>query len=200
MPVTGLPQAAAEEQALSIRKLIMMIIITLLTTYNSNQSAVFSSEGLEFAVLKTAPSKTMNIGWAKMTVAAAVNVVALIVNVVMLTFIADISDGNLVLMFWTMLFASLAHILWSCQLDLLNPKFADYAAKGGMVNDNKNIAKAMFIGFLLGTLYGFLTLLIMMDNFSTSWLRIVLLSFALFAARLYLYYANMKVYYREMEM
>lgn len=178
----------------------MMIILTLLATYNSSQAAVFSSEGLEFAVLKTAPAKTMNIGWAKMTVAAAVDCISLIFAMVLLTFITDVSDGNLALMFLAMLLASLAHILWSCQLDLNNPKFADYAAKGGAVTDNKNIAKAMFIGFLIGTLYGVITLLIMMDNFSTSWVRIVLLSAGLFLARLYLYYANMKVYYRDMEM
>lgn len=177
----------------------MMIVITLLTTFNSNQAAVFSSEGLEFAILKTAPAKTMNIGWAKMTVAGIVNVVALICTVIMLTFITDISDVNLTLMFFTMLFASLAHILWSCQLDLVNPKFADYASKGGAVTDNKNIAKSMFIGFIIGTCYGVLTLIIMMDNYTTSWARIMLLSAALLLSRLYLYYENIKAYYNEME-
>lgn len=178
----------------------IMITLTLLSTYNSSVAAAFSEEGSEFAVLKSAPAKTMYIGWAKMTVSAVVDVIALVVVTVLLTFITDISDTNLACMFFSMLFLTLGHVLWSCQLDVNNPKFAEYAAKGGAVTDNGNIGRAMFYGFLMSTLTGILSLIIMMDNFTTSWARILIIAVLFFVARFYLYWSNLRVYYYDMEM
>jgi ABC-2 type transport system permease protein len=178
----------------------VMIILSLLSIYNGNMAAIFSREGQEFSILKTAPSQTSIIGWTKITITEVVNIVAIAINVILLRFITTISVVNLSLTFFTILLVSSAHILWSCQLDLNNPKIMEYAAKGNAVTLNGNIDKALVIGFIMATLSGALCLLLLMDSFVTGWLRLIIIVFAVLLLRLYLYKTNLDVYFRELEM
>ena len=62
----------------------LMIILSLLGTHNANSAASISMEGNEFAVLKTAPSNTSVIAWAKLAVTGIVNLMSLMVMAGML--------------------------------------------------------------------------------------------------------------------
>lgn len=178
----------------------VMITLSILSTHNANSASALSSEGSEFAVLKTAPSNTMIIAWAKIAVAEVVNIIALVTTFIMLTITTELSLLNLGLMTLVLFLMTTAHIFWSFQIDVCNPKILDYAMKGGdSVVNNSNVAKAVVIGFFTATIAGVLTLLLLMDSFTSGWIRIILLAAAFLIIRWYLFRRNLKVYFNDIQ-
>ena len=178
----------------------LMISASLLAAFNTDCACALSMEGLEFCVLKTAPSNTMAIAWAKITATLLSNMVAVAATAVMLYFTTAISILNLSLFIVTLLFLAAGMVLWSFQLDVRHPQFHEYASKGSGVVDNPNLGKAALFGFLTATLGGVLSLILLYDDFITGWIRIVLLAFAFLVARAFLFYRNLQVYFHEIEL
>ena len=178
----------------------LMISASLLAAFNTDCACALSMEGLEFCVLKTAPSNTMAIAWAKITATLLSNMIAVLATAVMLYFTTGISLLNLSLFIVTLLFLGAGMVLWSFQLDVRKPQFLEYASKGSGVVDNPNVGKAALLGFLTATLGGALSLILLYDDYITGWIRIVLLAFAFLVARIFLFYRNLQVYFHEIEL
>ena len=178
----------------------VMITINILSANNANVASAISSEGNEFAVLKTAPSNTSVICWAKIAVTACVNMVALVLTFIMFRLITTLSAVDLVLLAVLLVMTTMGHILWSFQLDINNPRILDYATKGNNVVDNVNIGKAVVIGFMVATLFGGLAFVLMLDNVASGWVRLLAIAAAFLAARIYLLRRNIKVYFNEIQM
>ena len=178
----------------------LMISASLLAAFNTDCACALSMEGLEFCVLKTAPSNTMAIAWAKITATLLSNMIAILATAVMLYFTTTISLLNLSLFIVTLLFLGAGMVLWSFQLDVRKPQFLEYASKGSGVVDNPNVGLATLIGFLTATLGGGLSLILLYDDYITGWIRIVLIAFAFLVARIFLFYRNLQVYFHEIEL
>ena len=182
----------------------LMITLSLLSTYNANCAQAISSEGSEFSVLKAAPSNTMIATWAKLALTMIVDLLAVGTMCGVLVFMSeqynlDITGMDIGLMVLVIVFVSLGNILWSFQLDITNPKVNDYAVKGDAVVDNPNVAKALVIGFIFSTITGVISLLLLIDDYKSGWLRVVLIAAAFFLTRLYLYNSHLKVYFNEIQ-
>ena len=173
----------------------MMITLSLLGTHNANSASAISREGNEFAVLKTAPSNTSLICWAKLAVTATINVLSLITTAIMLVFSMRVPIFDVIAIVITIFFISVGQIAWGFELDLRNPKITEYASKGDAVTDNGNVAKAMAIAFLISILVGLLSLILLLDNYVFGWVRILLIAFVFMLARLYLLHSNLKTYF-----
>ena len=178
----------------------VMITLSILSANNANVASAISTEGNEFAVLKTAPSNTSVICWAKIAVTSLINFIALAVTFVMLTFTTTLGAVDLILMAILLSFVTMAHIMWSFQIDVNNPRILDYAMKGNNVVNNVNVGKAILIGFGVATITGVLALLLLMDAFVSGWIRLLAIAMAFFAARFYLLRRNIKVYFNEIQM
>lgn len=173
----------------------MMITLSLLGTHNANSASAISREGNEFAVLKTAPSNTSLICWAKLAVTATINVLSLITTAIMLVFSMRVPIFDVIAIVITIFFISVGQIAWGFELDLRNPKITEYASKGDAVTDNGNVAKAMAIAFLISILVGLLSLILLLDSYVFGWVRILLIAFVFMLARLYLLHSNLKTYF-----
>lgn len=179
----------------------IMISASLLAAFNTDCACALSMEGLEFCVLKTAPSNTMSIAWAKITATLLSNMVAIAATAVMLYFTTGIGLLDLALFILTILLLAAGTVLWSFQLDVRRPQFHEYASKGSSgVVDNPNVGKATLFGFLTATVGGILSLLLLYDDYKTGWLRIVLIAAGFLAARAFLFYRNLQVYFHEIEL
>ncbi len=179
----------------------VMISASLLAAFNTDCACALSMEGLEFCVLKTAPSNTMAIAWAKITVTLVSNLIAIAATAAMLYFTTGIHVIDLVLFVLTLLLLAAGMVLWSFQLDVRKPQFLEYASKGSAgVVDNPNVGKAALFGFLAATLGGALTLLLLYDDYVTGWIRILGIAAVFCAARAFLFYRNLQVYFHEIEL
>ena len=177
----------------------LMITLSLISTYNANCAAAISSEGGEFAVLKAAPSNTKIVTWAKLALTMVVNLLSVATMCVVVSLTTTLPAQDIFLMFIVIVLVSLGNILWSFQLDVTNPKVNDYAVKGDAVTDNPNIAKALLIGFLISTLIGVVTLLLLIDSYRSGWIRAIMIAVAYFLIRLFLYNGYLKVYFDDIQ-
>ena len=177
----------------------IMITLSLISTYNANCAAAISSEGSEFSVLKAAPSNTMIVTWAKLTLTMIVDMLSVASMCVVISLTTDLAKIEIVRMFLIIVPVSLGNILWSFQLDVTNPKVNDYAVKGDAVVDNPNVAKSLLNGFLISTIMGVATLLLLIDSYKSGWLRAILIAYGFFLLRLFLYNSYLKVYFNDIQ-
>ena len=177
----------------------MMIILSLLGTHNANSAASISMEGNEFAVLKTAPSDTSVIAWAKLAVTGLVNLASLCMMACMLLMTTRLQIIDIVLLMACILCISLGQIAWGFEFDIRKPKITEYATKGDGVTDNANVAKAMAIAFLVSTLFGIVGLLFMAESYLFGWVRLIALSIGFLVARFYLLRSNLKAYFEDIQ-
>lgn len=182
----------------------LMITLSLLGTHNANTAAALSMEGNEFAILKTAPSNTSVIAWAKIAVTTIINLMSVVVTAGMMVFMKQsiglrIEMLDVILMSVSILFISVGQAAWGFEFDLRKPKIADYAAKGDAVTDNGNIAKAIGVSFLVATLIGLLSLLLLLDAYLSGWVRLLAIAFGFLLARLYLFNSNLKAYFNDIQ-
>ena len=179
----------------------LMISASLIAAFNTDCASALSAEGLEFAVLKTAPSNTMVIAWAKITVTLSSNFIAIALTAVMLYFTTEINLTNLSLIILSLILIAAGIDFWSFQLDVRRPQFAEYAAKGSSgVVDNPNVGLATLYGFIAATLAGALSLLLLYDDYATGWLRFIAIAAGFAVARAFLLYRNLQVYFHEIEL
>jgi hypothetical protein len=178
----------------------VMITLSILSANNANSAASISREGSEFAVLKTAPTDTSIICYAKIAVIELINVVSILSTIIVLSYTTQISFVNLIMLVVLLILLTTTHILWSFQLDITNPQILQYATKGNEVINNPNVAKAVVIGFIISTLAGLLVLLLLMENFISGWIRLILIALALTVFRAWLFKTNVKVYFNDVQM
>ena len=179
----------------------LIISVSLLATFNTDCAYALSAEGLEFAELKAAPSHTAAIVWGKITVTLASDLFAIAATALMLYYTAEIRPLDILLFTVTLFLLAVILVLWSFQLDVRRPQFAEYAAKGASgVVDNPNVGLATLIGFGLAFLSGALTLLLLYDDYLTGWLRILGIVFGVCLARIYLFISNLQAHFEDLEL
>ncbi len=177
----------------------IMITLSLLGTHNANSAAALSMEGDEFAILKTAPSNTSVIAWAKLSVTAIINLLSLVVTACMWMMTTTLGTTNVILLALTILFISIGQIAWNFEFDIRKPKIADYAAKGDGVTDNGNVAKAIAVSFAIATVLGLVSMLLFITDVTLGWVRLTGFAFLFLLARLYLLSSNLKVYFSDIQ-
>lgn len=177
----------------------IMISLLLVTASNTASATAISVEGSEFVLLKTAPSDTKKMAWAKVAFnMIASTLIILLIFVLFQLSLPQFSATDIWLMFVVVIFVNSGHILWSFQIDLLNPKLSDYAATASLSN-NENVSKSIIIGLILSILFGGATALLLIENYVTGWIRIIAIAVVFFVARFYLFTNFLKVYFREIE-
>lgn len=178
------------------------IIIGLLFITASNQSSAtaLSKEGAEFVLLKTAPSNTKLICWAKITMNILISTLFMLVSLIVLLIIGIVNIKTLFFMFGVFFICNIVHILWSLQLDIKNPLMREYASTGG-AKDNKNLSKGLLNGLLIAIIAGALTLIlkyVLHGSILASVLVLVLL--LVFAGvRFYLFKLNLECLFQDIE-
>jgi ABC-2 type transport system permease protein len=177
----------------------IIIGLVISTAGNTISATALSTEGEEFATLKTAPTNTYKISWAKILVNIIFSNLGILMGMVVLLFFAKIQTINILLLFIALIFLNTGHIFKSFQIDLLNPQFLSYATTGN-VNNNTNVAKSMIVGIILAVVFGIIAIFALLDNLYYGWFVILSLSLVYFVLRFYLLTINIKVYYKRIEM
>jgi len=176
----------------------LLIGLVLLASSNSIYATSISSEGEEFKVLKTAPSQTYKITWAKMSIALVVTSTAIIFGFIAMLFVSGIDITNLILLFVMFLLLNAANLFQCFQTDILNPKLLDFAITGN-VDTNSNIDSSMLNGILIALAFTAFSLFFFVDSIVGGWVRVLLVGVIYFVIRLFLYLINLKVYFKRIE-
>ena len=95
-----------------------------------------------------------------------------------------------------MILVYLAHLLWSAELDIMNPQNRQYQTTG-KTQKNPNENKSTLLCFGMSAIFAFILYFFMSENAETVYIKILLIAAVTFAIRLYLYLTKIKLYYKE---
>lgn len=169
----------------------------LILASNTQSATAITSEGSEIVLMKTAPSNTANMVWAKLFVNIVVSTLLIIVSAIILIASNIMSVGMVVGIFTVLIFINWGHIMWSLQLDIVKPNLREYAETGR--TDGQNVGLSMTLGLIVTLVMGVITLFLFFDSYSTSWPKVILIALAFFAIRLYFLIINVKTYFKRIE-
>ncbi len=177
----------------------LMISLFIITSSNSASASAITLEGYEFVLLKTAPSKTHQVAWAKITINFLFSSLIIILSFIMFRLALKVFPGDdLWPMMIVILILNTSHILWSLQIDILNPKLSDYAATGSLSN-NSNITKSVTIGFILSLVFSVMFGLFSFFLGSIAWLLIIIIAVLFLVFRIVTFYYFLNAYFIDIE-
>ncbi len=176
----------------------VLVGMVMVTACNTQSATAITVEGGEFVLLKTAPSKTSNMVWAKMLINVAISTFFIFASAIMMSVSQAVTIQHTWLIFLTIALANFSHILWSFQLDITNPRLRDYA-ESGKLDGNPNVNKSVRIGLLIGLVFGIFSIILLNENMTIGWVKIICIALALLIFRLLLFVKNLKVFFKRIE-
>ena len=175
------------------------VLIILLITLNANcyASSIFSRDGRSSYLIKTQPSKYPILILSKLlpnTVFVSLSIFA--------SFFVMYSTTPLA--FWDLVMLILAigmtygsHMLYSAELDLMNPQIELYSTVGTS-ESNPNETKATLTAFLFSFLVAGVVFYLLTENNDISvYVKYLFVSLAVLIYRTYIFFAKLRLYYKE---
>jgi hypothetical protein len=178
------------------------IVLILASASNTSSALAITQEGSEFVLLKTAPADTSNMAWAKIFFNLIFSTVMIVISFIILILFCDrIKNPNVYwLMMLAVIFINAGLILWSFQIDIVNPHLRECASNNNSSTVN-NAAESIKIGLIITVFFTVLAVLFLMDgdNFLWQWFRIIGIAFVFLAARFYMFRGYLKNVFPDIE-
>ena len=173
---------------------IGLISLVMLCASNTASATAISSEGSEFALLKTAPGKTSNIIWSKALINEIISVLMTLVSFVLLRIILNpdvekglLDPGKLVLVFFYVVIIETGLLLWSIQLDIVSPKLREFANAQNK-NEIKNSSQSILIGLIFSIIFSAVLIIVFITTLSIAIKAVLLILTALIFLGLRFYF------------
>lgn len=177
---------------------IIFIGLLILLTSNSLSATIISREGSEFYVLKTCPFNIKIVVAAKMTINAIICLLAIISTAIILLINNIFSINQVIIIFFIYLLSALSHLIWSAELDIINPQLHEFASKGN-IDDNKNITKSITIGFIMTLFISLSYMFFWLENKQAGNIKIFGILIVLLVYRIIMMYKKTQLYFEEIE-
>lgn len=173
---------------------IGFLALVMLCASNTASATAISSEGNEFVLLKTAPGKTSNIIWSKLLVNFLISFLATLVTFIILNIflMPDVEKGlldpgKLWLVFAYVIIIECGLLLWSIQLDIVNPKLREFANAQNKA-EIKNSSSSILIGLLFSVIFSAVLIIVFFLKLPIGISAIILISVALIFLGLRFYF------------
>ena len=123
----------------------------------------FSEEGAAAYLIKTNPQPYIRSLTSKIIINAVVYSVSLLVTIIIFASYVKLSIINTIFVYLLCESLYLGHLLYSAELDIMNPQYLHYATTGNHSN-NKNETKSSLSAMLLSAIFAFLTYFFISEN------------------------------------
>lgn len=174
------------------------VLIILLVALNANcyAASIFSKDGRSSYLIKTQPSKYPLLILSKLLPNTAFVSLSLFGTFVIMLGTVGLAKGQLFLLMISLGFVYLAHMLYSAELDLMNPQIELYATVGNSDN-NPNETKSTVTAFLISFFITLAVFLLLVEGKGNVFAKFALVSFAVLCYRVYIFFAKLRLYYNE---
>lgn len=174
------------------------VLIILLVALNANcyAASIFSKDGRSSYLIKTQPSKYPLLILSKLLPNTAFVSLSLFGTFVIMLGTVGLAKGQLFLLMISLGFVYLSHMLYSAELDLMNPQIELYATVGNSDN-NPNETKSTVTAFLISFFITLAVFLLLVEGKGNVFAKFALVSFAVLCYRVYIFFAKLRLYYNE---
>ncbi len=173
---------------------ILMIMLFALSS-STTMAKVYSEEGASAYLMKTNPQPYYKSLIAKLVPNAVVMTISILATCIVYGNFAN-SLVSIPLLFVSVECLYLGHLLWSAELDIMNPQNAQYATTGTHTN-NPNEIKSTIYTFALSIIFAFMAYFILGEGTKAFWIKASIVSAIFLGFRIYFYLTKIKVYYKE---
>lgn len=175
------------------------IMIVLLVALNANvyAASIYSREGRSSYLIKTQPTKPIYLILAKLVPNTLFVTLSLIITAFVVNDLTAIASGDVAMLFIGIYFIYLTHLLMCAESDLMNPQIEIYATVG---NDDSNPNETKMTAFAFGAAFLIaliVMLLLMMHENQNVYLKLMLVSAAVLARKIYIFVRKVVLYYKE---
>lgn len=174
------------------------ILIMLLIVLNSNCSvaSLYSRDGKSSYLIKTLPSSyTMPI-LTKLLPNATFGLLAIVATLGVLVATLPLKIGEICMIIGAIIMIYIAHLLYSAQLDLMNPQNQLYSSVGSTVS-NPNEMKSTLWAFLIAFVTAGVIFFLLNEKSGNVYPKLIIVSAAAFIYRAYTFFSMLKLYYKE---
>ncbi len=173
--------------------------LILLLSSNTSSATAFSKEGGQFYLLKIAPIAIKKQAIAKILFNVLISTFMLALTCVAIAFTTKISGLDMFYMFLLFLLINITHIIWSLEIDMMNPDFKEHETSGN-VKESKNIKSSILIGIVMSIIVALLAFVLFTMGRSIAWIKLLIIAFVFLSARIYLFINRLNIYFKEIEM
>lgn len=174
----------------------LLICLLIVTSDNVEYASVYSVDGAARPLDKTKPiSPALHLA-SRLIVRAAVIAVSVTVAACFWQKVAKLPFYDAAMLGLAVIFVGWAHLLWSAELDVMNPQHEQYATVGVAFN-NTNETKSTIAAFALSVIVAFALYFLLSEGQSKAVTKIACLALALLTVRVALYLSRIRVHYIE---
>lgn len=175
------------------------ILIILLIALNSNvyAASIYSKDGRSSYLIKTQPTRPIYLILAKLVPNTLFVTVSLIITAFIVNALTSIKAGDVAMLFIGIFFIYLTHLLMCAEWDLMNPQTEIYATVGS--NDsNPNETKATAVAFGASFVVALIIMLLLfLHENQNVYFKLMLVSAAVLARKIYVFIRKVVLYYKE---
>ena len=174
------------------------VLVILLISLSSNVviASAYSREGNSSYLNKVNPVPYKVPLTGKLVLNALICIFSIVVSTIIISSFANIGVFQTILLMISLVLIYIAHLLWSAELDIMNPQNRLYQTTGSN-QKNPNETKSTIIAFFMSGIFAFLAYFLMAENVNVVFVKLLFISLAVFLIRGYLYFTRIRLYYKE---
>jgi ABC-2 type transport system permease protein len=181
--------------------LILNVLMVLLVVAGSNtaSAASITREGYEFIIFKTAPYDTSKMAWAKMLFNLLFTTLVISISFVLFSLaLPQFPKKDILMLAIFTILVNIGHMLWSMQLDILNPKLSEYATSGSLTA-HENVKRSLTIGIILALIFTIAAIIAFIIIDELGWVFMLALSAVFLVYRFISFNSYLKAYFIDIE-
>lgn len=175
----------------------VLIVLLVILNFNTQMASIFSRDGRSNYLIKTHPAKYILMISAKLVPNTLFVLGSLVITGIIIFTTTSISFAESMLLMSGITFIYLAHMLYSAELDLMNPQIELYASVG-QSESNPNETMSTATAFIFAFLTAGASLFMLVDVTGGSmYFKLALVALLVFIWRARVFISKIAVYYKE---
>ena len=171
----------------------VLIIMLIVLASNVSMASIYSREGKTSYMLKAMPINYMASLTFKLVIRAFIVIASIGLTCFLYSLYCKIPYVRYELLFFTFVFIYVGHLLWSAELDFMNPKDNLYATIGTGVN-NPNETTSAILTFVIAFLTMGISYFLISTEVSLAFYKLFFIGLAFCAVRIFLFVYKIKGY------
>ena len=174
----------------------MLVLYLSVLSFNNEFASIYSRDGNARYLEKTRPINPQVLTFSRLIPRIIMSIASIVLASFFYVVTSKASNFEFICVCITGSCISVAHLLWSAEMDIMNPQSEQYATIG-MTFNNPNERNATLYSFILSVLFAFLVYFLAPTGLNSTFVKLAILSFAFLVGRVYLYFIRVKLYYKE---
>lgn len=177
--------ASFQGQAFTVMFNVLIVMLITLAS-NVSMASIYSREGNTSYMLKAAPINYMRTLGSKLVIRAIIVIASLLATSIIYNIYSPVSYLRADLLFLTFTFVYLGHLIWSAELDFMNPQDRLYSEIGTNVNNPNETISAVLV-FIISLAFMGIAFFFVSKETNKAFIKIMLIALGFLAVRVVLF-------------